>query len=179
MQRVVNGNEHLSYQVRMKLKTLFLQLYKWAIENDIVEKNYAQFVEVGEITTKIERMPFTEAEIEKLWRNLDKPYVDTLLIMIYSGLRIGELLDITCDNVDINKRIIIGGKKTKAGIDRAIPIHHRILPIVKSKMNQKYLVVSTKAKKLSYKNYNENLFKPLVKELGMNHLPTHYCYIVG
>lgn len=174
MQRVVNENDHLSYQVRVKLKTLFLQLYKFAIENDIVEKNYAQFVETGEITTKIERKPFTEAEIEALWNNLDKPYVDTLLVMIYSGLRIGELLDITSDKVDIDKRIIIGGKKTKAGIDRAIPINHKILPIIKSKLDQKYLVLSTKGKKLSYKNYNENIFRPLMKELGMNHLP-HDC----
>lgn len=174
MQRVVNENEHLSYQVRVKLKTLFLQLYKFAMENDIVQKNYAQFVEVGEITTKLERKPFTNDEIEKLWANLDKPYVDSVLIMIYSGMRIGELLDITTEVIDVDKRIIIGGKKTKAGIDRAIPIHHKILPIIKSKADQKYLVVSTKNKKLSYKNYNENLFKPLMKELNMNHLP-HDC----
>lgn len=174
MQRVVNENEHLSYQVRVKLKTLFLQLYKFALENDITQKNYAQFIDTGEITTKVERKPFTEAEIQKLWENQHVPYVDTLLIMIYSGLRIGELLEITTDKVDIEKRIMIGGKKTKAGIDRAIPINHKILDIIKSKMNQKHLVVSTKGKKLSYKNYNENLFKPLMKQLGMNHLP-HDC----
>lgn len=174
MQRVVNENEHLSYQVRVKLKTLFLQLYKFAIENDIVEKNYAQFVDTGEAITKLKRIPFTNAEIEILWKNKDIPYVDTLLIMIYSGLRIGELLEIKKENIDIENRIIIGGLKTEAGKNRAIPINHKILPIIQSKLNQKYLVVSTKNKKLSYKNYNENLFKPLMKQLNMTHLP-HDC----
>ncbi len=174
MQRVINENDHLSFQTRVKLKTLFLQLYKFAIENDIIEKNYAQFVDPGEATTKIVRKPFSESEIKTLWDNLHVPYVDTLLIMIYSGLRIGELLIIKPENINIEERIIIGGLKTEAGIDRAIPINHKILPLIESKLNQKYLILSTKGKKLSYKNYNENIFKPLMKQLGMNHLP-HDC----
>lgn len=174
MQRIINENDNLSYQVRMKLKTLFIQLFRFAIENDIVEKDYAQFVEVGEMTTKIERKPFTENEIETLWRNLDKPYVDTILIMIYSGMRIGELLDITCDNVNVDERIIIGGKKTKAGIDRAIPIHRKILPLIQKQLGGEYLVTSPTGKKMSYNNYIQRQFTPLMKELDMNHLP-HDC----
>lgn len=174
MQRIVDENQHLSYQVRMKLKTLFIQLYKFGIENDIVEKNYAQFVDAGEETTVIERKPFTEAEIETLWANLNEPYVDTILIMIYSGMRIGELLDITCDRIDLDERILVGGKKTKAGIDRAIPIHHRLIDIIKPKMNNEYLVLSPTGKKLSYNNYIQRQFTPLMKKLGMNHLP-HDC----
>lgn len=174
MQRVINENEHLSYQVRMKLKTLFIQLYKFGIENDIVEKNYAQFVDAGEETTTIIRTPFTDDEIETLWANLDKPYVDTILIMIYSGMRIGELLDITSDKVDIDQRIIIGGKKTKAGKDRAIPIHKRILPLIQLKLSQEHLVLSPTGKKMGYNNYIQRQFTPLMKELNMNHLP-HDC----
>lgn len=172
MQRVINENEHLSYQVRMKLKTLFSQLYQFAIENDIVEKDYSKFVEAGEQTTKIIRKPFTDAEIETLWRNLNIPYVDTILIMIYSGMRVGELLEMKCDNIDINNQIMIGGIKTKASIDRTIPIHDRILPLIDT--SNKYLVVSPTGKKMSYNNYIQRQFTPTMKELGMNHLP-HDC----
>ena len=174
MQRVIDENSHLSYQVRMKLKTLFIQLYKFGIENDIVEKNYAQFVETGEETTKIERKPFTDAEIETLWANLGKPYVDTLLIMIYSGMRIGELLILTPDDVNLKERIIIGGIKTKNGKKRAIPIHHKILPIIESKMKQDYLILSPTGKQLGYNNYMQRQFQPLMESLKMNHLP-HDC----
>ena len=172
MQRIINENDHLSYQVRMKLKTLFIQLYKFGIENDIVEKNYAQFVDAGEETTKLVRTPFSDAEIETLWANLEKPYIDTIIIMIYSGLRIGELLDIKSDDVDIDKRIMIGGKKSKAGIDRAIAIHRKIIPLINT--SNEYLVTSPTGKKMSYNNYIQRQFAPLMKELGMNHLP-HDC----
>lgn len=172
MQRVVDENQHLSYQVRMKLKTLFIQLYKFGIENDIVEKNYAQFVDAGEETTTIVRTPFNDDEIELLWRNLDKPYVDTILIMIYSGLRIGELLSIKSANVNVDKQILIGGIKTKASIDRTVPIHDKILPLIN--LDNEYLIVSPTGKKMSYNNYIQRQFTPLMKELGMNHLP-HDC----
>ncbi len=172
MQRVINENDHLSYQVRMKLKTLFSQLYQFGIENDIVEKDYSKFVEAGEQTTKIIRMPFTDAEIELLWRNLDRPYVDTILIMIYSGMRVGELLSIKSANVDVDKQIMIGGIKTKASINRTIPIHNKILPLIN--LNNEYLVVSPTGKKMSYNNYIQRQFTPIMKELGMNHLP-HDC----
>lgn len=172
MQRVINENEHLSYQVRMKLKTLFSQLYQFAIENDIVEKDYSKFVEAGEQTTKIIRTPFSDAEIEMLWRNLDTPYVDTILIMIYSGMRVGELLEIKSANVNIDRQILIGGIKTKASINRTIPIHDRILPLIN--LDNEHLVVSPTGKKMSYNNYIQRQFTPIMKKLGMNHLP-HDC----
>lgn len=172
MQRVINENDHLSYQVRMKLKTLFSQLYQFGIENDIVEKDYSKFVEAGEQTTKIIRTPFSDAEIELLWRNLDRPYVDTILIMIYSGMRVGELLSIKSANVDVDKQIMIGGIKTKASINRTIPIHDRILPLIN--LDNEHVVVSPTGKKMSYNNYIQRQFTPIMKELGMNHLP-HDC----
>lgn len=172
MQRVINENEHLSYQVRMKLKTLFSQMYQFAIENDIVEKDYSKFVEAGEQTTKIVRTPFSDAEIEMLWRNLDMPYVDTILFMIYSGMRVGELLSIKSANVNIERQILIGGIKTKASIDRTIPIHNRILPLIN--LDNEYLVVSPTGKKMSYNNYIQRQFTPIMKKLGINHLP-HDC----
>lgn len=172
MQRIINENSQLSYQVRMKLKTLFSQLYQFGIENDIVEKDYSKFVDAGEQTTKLVRTPFSDAEIETLWRNLDKPYVDSILIMIYSGMRVGELLSIKSANVNIDRQILIGGIKTKASIDRTIPIHDRILPLIN--LDNEYLIVSPTGKKMSYNNYIQRQFTPLMKELGMNHLP-HDC----
>ena len=172
MQRIIDENGHLSYQTRLKVKTLFTQLYRFAIENDIVEKDYSKFVDTGEETTKLERIPFSDAEIEKLWANIDKPYIDSVLIMIYSGMRVGELLTIETKNIDLENRIMIGGIKTKAGIDRAIPIHKRLIGLID--MSKEYLVTSPTGKKFSYNNYIQRYFTPLMQELGMSHLP-HDC----
>lgn len=172
MRRVIDENNHLSYQVRMKLKTLFSQLYKFAIENDIVEKDYARFVDPGEETTTIERIPFTQKEIETLWKNIDKPYVDSVLIMIYSGLRVGELLEMKTKDIDLKNRIMIGGLKTKAGKNRAIPIHKNIVKLIDT--SGEYLITSPTGKKFSYNNYIQRQFTPLMRELKMFHLP-HDC----
>lgn len=170
MKRIIEENSHLSFQVRMKLKTLFIQLYKYAIENDITDKNYAQFVDAGQETTSIERKPFTREEIETLWKNIDVPYVDSILIMIYSGMRVGEMLEMKTENID--GRIMKGGLKSKAGKDRSIPIHEKIMPLID--MTKKHLVTSPTGKKFSYNNYIQRQFTPIMKKLGMNHLP-HDC----
>ena len=154
----------------MKLKTLFIQLYKYAIENDITGKNYAQFVDAGQATTSIERKPFTRDEIETLWKNIDVPYVDSILIMIYSGMHVGEMLEMKTENID--GRIMKGGLKSKAGKDRSIPIHEKIMPLID--MTKKHLVTSPTGKKFSYNNYIQRQFTPIMKKLGMNHLP-HDC----
>ena len=176
MQRAIDENGHLSYQTQSKIKVLCSHLFKFAIENDITDKDYSQFLEIKEMTTTVERLPFSNEEIEKLWNNIDVPYVDTLLIMIYSGMRIGELLKVKHTDIDIENRIIIGGLKTKAGKNRAIPIHHRILPIITELMNknEEYLLLSVKGKQISYNNYILRIFPPIMKHLQMSHLP-HDC----
>lgn len=172
MQRVINENEHLSFQVRSKIKTLFIQLYKFALENDIVEKDYSRFVDTGEVTTKLVRMPFSDDEIETLWNNIDMPYVASVLIMIYSGMRVGELLKMKTKDIDLENRIMIGGSKTKAGKNRAIPIHKKLVPLID--LSNEYLVMSPKGKNFSYNNYIQRQFTPLMEKLGMDHLP-HDC----
>lgn len=172
MQRIIDENSALSYQTRMKLKTLFTQLYKFAIENDITEKDYARFVDVGEETTTIERIPFSAEEIHTLWANIHRPYVNSILIMIYSGLRVGELLDMKTKDINLEERIMVGGSKTKAGKNRAIPIHKNIVPLIN--MKNEYLIVSPTGKKLSYNNYIQRQFTPIMRELKMAHLP-HDC----
>ena len=172
MQRVIDANSSLSYQTRMKLKTLFVQLFKFALENDIVEKDYSKFVDAGEQTTKIVRTPFSPEEIQKLWDNIDKPYVDSVLIMIYSGMRVGEMLIIRSADINLETRTMIGGIKTKTSIDRTIPIHKKIVGLIDT--SKEYLITSPTGKKMSYNNYIQRQFTPLMKELGMNHLP-HDC----
>ena len=103
---------------------LFNVLFAYAMKNDIVEKNYSQYVDVGKREGKINRKPFNQNEIQKIFDNVDKiDYMDTILIMIYTGLRVGELLDIKIKNVHLDERYMIGGFKTEAGTDRIIPIN--------------------------------------------------------
>lgn len=176
MQSVIDDMDK-SYSTKMKNKSLYNQLFKFAQENDLVTKDYSKFVEIGKNNSKSSREPFSSKEIKKLWEHVEKvEFIETILIMIYTGLRPGELIAIENENIDIEKRIMKGGMKTDAGKDRLIPINKKILPFIKKRMNKdnKYLIVNSTGNQMSYETYNRDRWKPFMKEFKMTHKP-HDC----
>lgn len=80
---------------------------------------------------KTDRAPFTEKEINALWMQTDNIYVQIVLMLIYSGVRVSELLDLKRKNVFIDEHYFeVVKSKTNSGI-RAVPIHDRTYPIFK------------------------------------------------
>lgn len=163
-------------------KTMLSQMYEYAIKNDYCDKNYAQLV-TWEYTNPEEQMhvPFSDSEIKILWNRCEEPFVDIMLIMIYSGVRASELLAIENSKVNFNGQYFIGGMKTDAGTNRIIPIHDSVLPYYKryySKSN-KYLITNSAGRKLSYPNFLANYWHPAMKRLGLSHVPhdTRHTFI--
>ncbi|KUO78820.1 MAG: integrase [Desulfosporosinus sp. BRH_c37] len=176
MQSVIDQCER-GHGTLKKIKVLFNQLFKYALENDIVIKDYSKFIEIGKNESESTRKPFTNEEIKELFNNVDRmDYIDTILIMIYTGLRIGELLLIENINVDIENRTIKGGLKTDAGKNRIIPINKKILPFVSKRHAEghKYLVVNYENNKMKYWNYKDEKWSKIMEQIGMDHLP-HDC----
>ena len=101
---------------------------------------------------KKEKEVFTAEEIETLWNNINVPFVDTILILMYTGLRINEMLILKKESVDFENNIITGGLKTDAGKDRSVPIHSKILPIIK-----KWYSSATSGGPLIFKNDNQEI----------------------
>lgn len=92
-----------------------------------------------------------------LWKNVDEiPYVDVILIQCYSGWRPQELGLIELDRVDLNNWVFTGGMKTDAGMNRLVPIHSKIRPLIKKRydeainINSKYLIIALMVKKNRY-----------------------------
>lgn len=176
LQRVIDECEK-SYSVKHQIRVLFNQLFKFAIENDIADKNYAEYIDMPTKTTISSKRPFTNEEIDLLWDNINAiDGVDTVLIMIYTGLRPGELLDIKSKNVHLGERYIVGGFKTKAGKDRVIPIHKRIHPLIEMRLddNGTRLISSSKGNRSYYNNYLIRTWNVIMDKLGMEHTP-HEC----
>lgn len=157
------------------LKAVLNQVYKYALKMDIVVKDCSEFLELGKKQAVIERKIFTNEEILKLWKYKELQWVDTVLIMIYTGLRIGELLTIENKNIDLENRTIRGGIKTEAGKDRLIPINIEILPLIKNRMraDKQYLITGVRSKKVVYSNYLV-FFNKLMDQLNMTHT-IHDC----
>ncbi len=175
-QKILNEST-LSVASDLKLKSLFVVLSDYAMQNDIINKNYAKYVEINYKKTKANiHRPFSEEEIEKLIENDRLPFVDTIIIMIYTGFRIGELLAIKTKDVDIKTMCIKGGSKSDAGKDRIVPCHMKIRSYIMKHYveNSEYLIHDENLKRIDYHSYRKEFFDPIMKHLKMNHLP-HDC----
>ncbi|WP_208585761.1 tyrosine-type recombinase/integrase [Gracilibacillus suaedae] len=162
---------------KRKIKVLFNQMYKFAMKNDMVSKDYSKYIVMPKNESGSNRSPFTQHEINLLWDNIGHiEDVDTALIMIYSGLRPGELIEIKNKDIHLKERHFRGGIKTAAGKNRIIPIHKKIHTLIEKRMDpeNEYLIVNQDNKHLSYYTYYHNRWKKMMEQLGLNHKP-HDC----
>lgn len=151
-----------------KLKGTMIQLYKYAVANDIVVKNYAESLEINEKVEQTGKV-FTTDEIETIWKMQDRFEAKVLLVLLYTGMRIGELLIIKRDDIDFENGYMVGGIKTEAGKNRVIPIHNRIAPIVKELLgDSNWLIQNTRGNQMRY-NTAFVMFKKFFEEIGITH----------
>lgn len=146
-----------SYVMKNKIKTLLNQMFKFAMENDIVNKNYAQFIELKNTEKPKEQLIFNREQIDYLFKIADyDEMAKQVLILIYSGLRINEFLGQKRELVDLDSQFMKGGSKTEYGRDRTIIIHDRILPFVKEYYDKGFdtLIVSEKNKPIAYRTFH-------------------------
>ena len=124
----------LSYSSLKKVRSLISLLEKYALKTEIITKAYAPLLSIGCNRPVRPHHPFSRQKINKLWRQVDEPGVDTVLILLYTGMRCGELLQLQKADVHLRQRYIrITRSKTAAGI-RIIPIHHRIAALIESRI---------------------------------------------
>lgn len=184
----VRGKEQRpSASMKNKIKSLFNLMLDYALEYEIVDRNYSRtFKLTDEVVkechkVKKEHIAFTDEEIELLWQHVDdKKGVDLLLIQCYSGWRPQELGLIELERVDLANWTFQGGMKSDAGTERIVPIHSKIRPLVERKykeaeeLGSKYLLnwVDPNARnkkniKLTYNRYTK-AFDLIRTELNLN-----------
>lgn len=146
------------YHTKSDIKSLFCQLYEYSkVLNLPVKPISTKYLKIGTFKKSTLHKPFTEDEIKTLW-NHRSATVDLILINIYTGMRPTELLK----PKEVHSDFIISGIKTVSGIDRQIPLHERIKPLMASY-----------PPKIAYSTYKRH-FKEEMDRLGMEHTP-HDC----
>lgn len=187
IQTIINAchKDQKSESTLKNIKILTNMLYNYAVENDITNKNYAQFLKIPKIE-KEEKQIFSDIEIKILEENADKvEWVDTVLILIYTGMRISELLGLTKFNIDLKNDMITGGVKTDAGKNRPIPIHPKIKKYVENwySKNGQTLICKSDGSKFRTKYFREEIYykifdEKLIDEKGrplVRKLTPHCC----
>lgn len=138
-----------------------------AYQLDVIDKKYAYGIMSRRVERRSERRPFSEEEIETLWQHVDEPFIDYIIIMIYTGFRINEFIKLRDKDFNLDEWTITGGSKTEAGKNRVVPIHPRIRPLVLKHLGDDDFYPFTE------NTFRQNFYKAL-ERLGMSHLP-HEC----
>lgn len=156
------------YSTAKLIKLITGIICREAIKKEIIQRDISALLDLPQKKEKKEKMPFTKDEIELLWEKQGEKYADMLLILLYTGMRISELLELETANIDLNKRIMIGGLKTEAGTNRSIPIHKKIAPIVERVKGTNYLFQAPRGGAYLYSNEGYKINK-YMKALGFCH----------
>ncbi len=182
--RASDFNKHLKDSKKgadsqRQMINLFINLDKFALEEDIIEKGYAQFITATTTNRKeikkakdkqIEKAKlFTYEQIDYLWnftlkssgvqlerkQSREQFVRDFWLMLLYSGCRADELLSVYTDNIFLDSDYFVGGLKTEAGINREIPIHPAVKHLWEKyyNPNNEFLFMQPNGNKVDYSYY--------------------------
>lgn len=164
-------NKGFHYSSLKKVRSLLNMLYDYAIVNEWCDKKLSEFLVIGKNEPINPHSVYTRQQINKLWRS-DNPNSALPLILLYTGMRSKELRQLKKSDIKLKQKFIdIKQSKTKAGI-RIIPIHERILPLVRRLMTTdgKYLLGEYE---MTYERF-ANKFNEVMQEENIKHT-THDC----
>ncbi len=189
MQDILDSISHMGGTSQARLKYVMQNNFKWALQNDVINKDYSQFL-TTDVKKKEEALhfPYTTEEIKKLWTYENKlfPFVygnkggtkettvqaaNAILVLLYTGLRIMELGELKAADVHLDERYIdLQGTKTKSA-KRIVPIHKDIIPVIASLLADggEYLVVNGHGKPATYDQWKKWVLAPANEIIGMEH----------
>lgn len=167
----------LSYSSVKKVRSLISLMEAYAGKIEAGGKNYAELLSLGRNRPVHPHKPFSRQKINRLWNALDTtPGVDTVLILLYTGMRVGEMLRLLKSDINQRQHLIrITRSKTVAGI-RTIPIHHRIQGIITNRLQSpgQYLITDSAGKPYSYSRFCD-LWRKVMQAINATCHTTHDC----
>lgn len=165
------------------LKSMLSGMFKYAEKHDIIshDRNKVSLLDVSKAgnPNKIPRERFTQDEIQSIWnKENDDIYYSVILMLIYSGVRINEMLNLRKADVNLNEHYFsINESKTKAGI-RKVPIADKTYKFFEywytHNENCDYLICGIDGHNMDDSDFRRNYWNPLLAYLKTKHRP-HDC----
>ncbi len=128
---------------------------KYALVHDIIDKDYSVGVVTPNRKPSEHGVPFTDADLKKLWEHRDNETSKLIIIMCLSGYRISAY-----NGLSIKDGYFQGGVKTAK--DRIVPIHSAIADLVPSSFD------------IDQRKFRDDMRK-LLKELEIDDHTPHDC----
>ena len=164
-----NGVGYATWKKIQNVSSLMCQL---AMANDLIDKNYAQLVNMPQIKKKEEKPSFSRGQLDVMWNlwRIDEG-ISAILAMCYIGVRINEFLVLEKSNVDLERKVIFSsGSKTEAGKNRIIALPDIIVPIFEKFMQTpgEWLFPSPSGKRWDAKNFRDRLFYKSLEKYNLH-----------
>lgn len=187
LQEVIAGMEDKSRGYQSKVRSLMHMVYRWAMSRDIAERDVSQFVELTASEQDSPRRVFTPEEVRRLWRLYEQGesavlgseryagcgLLESVLVLNYTGMRVGELLALRRDDVHLAERYIdLRGTKTRAA-RRTVPLHKEIMPVIAALLElrpSEFLLPGPDGEGMTYSSY-KGWFDRAMAALSMKHTP--------
>lgn len=176
LQGVIDDSDK-NYPTLKKLKILFNQLFDYAVQNEIVskDKHIVEYLNIGKAVKSDKHYRFTDAEIETIWRwSKNNEYVQLILMLIYSGVRPGELFAVKKCNVNLEEKSFKIEKGKNDNAIRKVPIADKTFPFFQhwmQKNDTEYLITQLNGRPFRFDTnhgqYTDSYWKPLLKDMGI------------
>lgn len=172
LQNVVDSKT-TSYDPAKDMRDLMSNLFQMAMPDKYVDINLAPFINLPKTETA-DPIPWNDDEILAFWDDYSKgnTFTGYILLLIYTGMMPGELLDARKDMIDWeNRQLVRGGKKTATRKKKPIVLADFIIPVLEDLCNYssgEKLVTMNKDK--FYDTYHETTAR-----IGVRHLPPYSC----
>lgn len=174
LQKIINNCDKRS-STKQNIKTLMSRIFEYAMKNDLVTKDYSEYVEFKKDAVQIKRVLFTSEEVQILWKNAGKWECDLFLVLLYTGMRVNEFLASKSDCIDLdNKFIVLPRNIVKNDSSaRTVPIHDDILPILErfKSYGSEWIAAKPNKVHIEYKNFMDRDLQKITELLGARHTP--------
>ena len=170
-QIVIDKYSDKSHSLLSKFKQLATQMSQWGIRQELITTNFASFIKLPE-NVKKEKEIFSKEDIQKLEADGSQA-AKLALMMVYTGMRIGELFGLRTENV--HETYVIGGEKTEAGRNRIIPIRsegRKYFAEFKERAKGELLISGYAGQKV-IANFRKRDYYPLLERLGISKKTPH------
>lgn len=176
LQKCINECPH-GKRTKENMKALGTSLFRYAMELDIVSKNYAEYLYLQKEETA-EKVAFSSEQLQRIWDNVDRvPNLKYVLVLCYTGMRLSEMLGALTKDYYPEDGYFVTGIKSDAGKDRVITISPKIRKFFTEFGKDIHLFTELSAKK-----FRSEIYYPALQEIDLDplkedgtHIYTPHC----
>lgn len=127
-----------SFYPKRDVKALLRKIFRYAVINGWCEKDYTQYLRLPPCQEP-KKQSYTEDDLARIWDGYNHAKAGSIsrlilagaLIMVYTGMRTGEMLSAKKGDVHFKEHYLTCGIKTTTGKNRLIPICKKIEPVLR------------------------------------------------